>query len=149
MQLMSLKQQCQFHLDGVSNLYLRKQTDNFSVDDTYRWNSHLDLHPRVMTSNMPVLTRSILLMICTVPMVLAQTRSTMPSSPSSTDARAASSIIPSTSSFAYVGCYNETTGNPELGSVRALTGGNMVRLGTAATYIIIIFLIPKADPLLF
>ena len=101
-----------------------------------------------MTANMPVLTRSILLLICTLPMGLSQTSSTMPSPPSSTDGRAASSIIPSTSSFTYVGCYNETTGNPALGSVRALTGGNMVRFRRAATYITIIFLIPKADRLL-
>lgn len=77
--------------------------------------------------NMSFLAYSNLLLICTIPMVAAQTPSATSSSLLSTDARAASSIIPSTSSFTYVGCYNETTGNPALGSVRALTGGNMVR----------------------
>ena len=56
--------------------------------------------------------------------VVAQGASTSSSvSPLSTGA----SIIPSTASYTYIGCYNETTSNPSVGNVRALAGGNMVR----------------------
>jgi len=35
------------------------------------------------------------------------------------------SIVPSTISYIYIGCYNETTGDASAGSVRALAGGSM------------------------
>lgn len=35
-------------------------------------------------------------------------------------------IAPGNSVYAYYGCYNETTGDPSVGSKRALAGGSMV-----------------------
>ncbi|MCJ1306187.1 hypothetical protein MMC08_009005 [Hypocenomyce scalaris] len=35
------------------------------------------------------------------------------------------SIVPSTTSYTYTGCYNETTGDAAAGDVRALAGGSM------------------------
>lgn len=50
-----------------------------------------------------------------------------PSSPSSTVTATFASVYPGSATYEYLGCYNETTGNADVGNVRALAGGNMVR----------------------
>lgn len=64
----------------------------------------------------------VLLVVCAV---CAQDPTSSASSASSTGATA--SILLDTASYSYIGCYNETTGNPSVGNTRALASGNMVR----------------------
>lgn len=61
--------------------------------------------------------------------VLAQHPSpTAQSSTASTPAQAFASVYPGSATYDYLGCYNETTGDADVGNVRALAGGNMVRI---------------------
>ena len=91
----------------------------------------LNLLPDILSQSYPILMSMaltsflrLLIAFAILVVVVAQSAdTTSPSSPSSTGA----SIIPSTASYDYLGCYNETTSNPSVGNVRALAGGNMVR----------------------
>ena len=62
-----------------------------------------------------------------IPTVSAQPSSPTTTSPSSTSTQALASIVPGSAAYGYFGCYNETTSNSNVGNVRALAGGNMVR----------------------
>ncbi|KAI4154363.1 MAG: hypothetical protein L6R39_001390, partial [Caloplaca ligustica] len=52
-------------------------------------------------------------------------------SPATTTSAAAQSapssaaVVPGTSTYSYLGCYNETTGDSATGNARALSGGSM------------------------
>lgn len=66
--------------------------------------------------------------------IVAQSSTPTTQSPtSSLTAQASASVYPGSATYSYLGCYNETTGNPDVGNVRALAGGNMVRSSSSAT----------------
>ena len=78
---------------------------------------------------MTPLSKSLLLLVSlATSTVFAQTSSPpRATSPPSATAQALASIVPSSATYGYFGCYNETTLNSDVGNVRALAGGNMVR----------------------
>ena len=60
------------------------------------------------------------ILLASISLFLDTASAQTPSPTSTPGAHAAASILRDTATYGYIGCYNETTGNPSVGKVRAL-----------------------------
>lgn len=91
-------------------------------DETYSTHSPGAARAKRMMASLTGVTVTLL---GTLSVVAQGSTATTQSPTASASVQASASVYPGSATYSYLGCYNETTGNPDLGNVRALAGGNM------------------------